>query len=48
MKVAYYPGCASHGIAKDVDIATQLIAKDLAYLEQYLTAMKKKNSKTKS
>ncbi len=29
MKVAYYPGCASHGIAKDVDIATQLIAKDL-------------------
>ncbi len=29
MKVAYYPGCASHGIAKDVDIATQLVAKDL-------------------
>ncbi|WP_201779409.1 CoB--CoM heterodisulfide reductase iron-sulfur subunit B family protein [Acidiplasma cupricumulans] len=28
-EVAYYPGCASHGIAKDVDIATQLIAKDL-------------------
>ena len=29
MKVAYYPGCASHGIAKDIDIATQLIANDL-------------------
>lgn len=26
MKVAYYPGCATHGLSKDVDIATKKVA----------------------
>ena len=26
MKVAYYPGCATHGLSKDVDIATRKVA----------------------
>jgi len=26
MKIAYYPGCATHGLAKDVDVATRKIA----------------------
>ncbi|MEM1627212.1 MAG: CoB--CoM heterodisulfide reductase iron-sulfur subunit B family protein [Sulfolobaceae archaeon] len=29
MKVAYYPGCATHGLSKDVDIATRKIAEVL-------------------
>ncbi|MDT7898901.1 MAG: CoB--CoM heterodisulfide reductase iron-sulfur subunit B family protein [Sulfolobales archaeon] len=32
MKVAYYPGCASHGLSKDVDIATRKVA-DLLGIE---------------
>lgn len=29
MKIAYYPGCATHGLAKDVDIATKKVAEVL-------------------
>lgn len=29
MKIAYYPGCATHGLSKDVDIATKKIAEVL-------------------
>ncbi|MCY0849151.1 CoB--CoM heterodisulfide reductase iron-sulfur subunit B family protein [Sulfuracidifex metallicus] len=29
MKVAYYPGCATHGLSKDVDIATKRVAEVL-------------------
>ncbi|BCS92833.1 CoB--CoM heterodisulfide reductase iron-sulfur subunit B family protein [Metallosphaera javensis (ex Sakai et al. 2022)] len=29
MKVAYYPGCATHGLSKDVDIATKKVAEVL-------------------
>ncbi len=29
MKVAYYPGCATHGLSKDVDIATRKVAQVL-------------------
>ncbi|MCH4815337.1 MAG: CoB--CoM heterodisulfide reductase iron-sulfur subunit B family protein [Saccharolobus sp.] len=29
MKIAYYPGCAAHGLSKDVDIATRKVAEVL-------------------
>lgn len=29
MKIAYYPGCAAHGLSKDVDIATKKVAEVL-------------------
>jgi Heterodisulfide reductase, subunit B len=29
MKIAYYPGCATHGLSKDVDIATKKVAEVL-------------------
>ncbi|ABP94850.1 MULTISPECIES: CoB--CoM heterodisulfide reductase iron-sulfur subunit B family protein [Metallosphaera] len=29
MKVAYYPGCATHGLSKDVDVATKKVAEVL-------------------
>ncbi len=29
MKIAYYPGCATHGFAKDIDIATKKVAETL-------------------
>lgn len=35
MKVAYYPGCASHGLSKDVDIATRKVVE-----ERGLTALR--------
>jgi len=29
MKVAYYPGCATHGFARDIDVATKKVAEVL-------------------
>ncbi|TRN00359.1 disulfide reductase [Sulfolobus sp. F1] len=29
MKIAYYPGCATHGLSKDVDVATKKVAEIL-------------------